>query len=309
MKHFFYRAAVTVSVFILIPILFTLFIQGTGDDPMESLGLLTETEAGEDALDEDLLIGILANEISMETEAEAMKAQAVIARTNCLRAIEQGENLPEGLEKEEMIRLWGQESFSEYYSLLESSILETRGVAAVCGGSYIKADFHRCSAGYTRDAEEVYGNGEYPYLKRADCRRGLTTEDFLTVAFYTPKQFIAKGEALFSEETRAAASEITAQELLEKIQITKKDQAGYVTELTVDGGAHSGEEVRLLYDFPSAAFSLKEVDGEIRVVTKGLGHGLGVSLYTANELAKEGLSYKEILNYFYAEIEFVTQYP
>ncbi len=53
---------------------------------------------------------------------------------------------------------------------------------------------------------------------------------------------------------------------------------------------------------------MKEVDGEIRVTTKGLGHGLGVSLHGANELAKDGFSYKEILKYFYSGIEFVTQY-
>ncbi len=64
----------------------------------------------------------------------------------------------------------------------------------------------------------------------------------------------------------------------------------------------------MAYDWNSSAFSFQEVDGEIRVMTKGLGHGLGLSLYGANELAKEGFSYKDILKYFYSEIEFVTQY-
>lgn len=73
------------------------------------------------------------------------------------------------------------------------------------------------------------------------------------------------------------------------------------------GTAYSGEKIRLLYDWDSSAFSLKEVDGKIRVVTKGVGHGLGCSLYGADALAKQGYSYKEILEYFYTEIEFETR--
>ena len=74
----------------------------------------------------------------------------------------------------------------------------------------------------------------------------------------------------------------------------------------MDGAARSGEEVRLSFGWNSSAFSLKEVDGKIRVTTKGLGHGLGLSLYGANCLAKEGHGWQEILEYFYAGIEFLS---
>ncbi len=308
MKHFLYRIFCGIAFFILIPIVFTLLIQGSGKDSVRDPEFIPVSEMEEMEFDEDILPGIIANEISMETEMEAMKAQAVIARTNCLRAIEKGEDLPEGLTKGEMIRMWGQENFSEYYSQLESSIESTRGVAMLYNGEYIRADFHKSSAGYTRNSNEVYGNDDYPYLQRADCRMDITSPDFLKVMFYTPQEFIENGGELFSEETRAAAAEKTAAELLAGITVAKRDAAGYVTELTIEGTAHSGEEVRLLYDWNSSDFFLKEVDGEIRVLTKGLGHGLGVSLYGANQLAAEGRSYKEILKYFYAEIEFVTQY-
>lgn len=308
MKRFLYQIFCGFAFFILIPVVFTLLIQGNGGEAIENLSFVSSTEESGDSLDEDLLRGILANEISMNTEPEAMKAQAVIARTNCLRAIERGEDLPEGLTKGEMIRMWGQENFSEYYSLLENSIEATRGVSMVYNGSYIQADFHKSSAGYTRDAEEVYGNDDFPYLKRADSRMDLTSEDFLKVVFYTPQELILKGGELFSEETKTAASDKTAADLINQMVVTKRDQAGYVMEVTIDGQAHSGEEVRLLYDWNSSNFFLKEVDGEIRVTTKGLGHGLGLSLYGANQLAMDGFSYKDILKYFFEGIEFVTQY-
>ena len=308
MKRFFYQIFCGIAFFLLIPIVVTLLIQGTGTDSAENLSFMSSTEEQEGELDEDFLRGIVANEISMDTEPEAIKAQAVIARTNCLRAMERGENLPEGLTKGEMVRLWGQENFSERYSLLESSIEATKGVSMVYNGSYIQADFHKISAGYTRDAAEVYGNEDFPYLKSIDSRMDLIGEDFLKVIFYTPNELIAKGGELFTDETKAAAAEISAAGFMEKISITKRDKAGYVTEVTIDGTPHSGEEARLLYGWNSSNFSLKEVDGEIRVTTKGLGHGLGVSLHGANELAKDGFSYKEILKYFYSGIEFVTQY-
>lgn len=342
MRHFLYRIFCVIALFLLIPVVFTFLIQGNGERSVENLQFAPKTETAKEEFKEDILPGILANEISMETESEAMKAQAVVVRTNCLRAIEQGEDLPEGLTKGEMIRIWGQENFSEYYSQLEGAVEATKGIAMVYGGQaaevladvslkapgeeggivspaqpqetlketagYIRADFHKCSAGYTRDASEVYEKESYPYLKSADSRMDLLSEDFLKVIFYTKEQFVEKGGELFSEETRNAVSQLTAAETLAKISVTKQDSAGYVTEVTIDGTPHSGEEVRLLYDWNSSAFSLKEVDGEIRVVTKGFGHGLGISLYGANELAKSGFSYKDILNYFYEGIEFVTQY-
>lgn len=304
MKHFFYQIICGMAFFILIPIVFTLLIQGSGKNFTSDFEIAVATEEGQITFDEDVLPGIVANEISMGAETEAMKAQAVIARTNCLRAMEQGEDFPEGLTKGEMMRMWGQENFSDYYSQLESCIEATRGEAMVYNGTWIEADFHTASAGYTRDAAEVYGNGDYPYLKSVECRMDIPSEDFLKVLFYTPEEFVQKGEKFFD----TASSGKSAAELLAGIVITKRDNAGYVTEVTIDGNPCSGEELRLAYDWNSSAFSMKEVDGQIRIVTKGCGHGLGVSLYGANVLASEGHSYKEILKYFYSEIEFVTQY-
>ena len=155
MKHYLSRFIYAAAFFTLIPIIVTLLIQGVGDPVLESDELAGLELSTESLFDEDILPGIVANEISMETEPEAIKAQAVIARTNCLKALGQGEALPEGLTKGELIRLWGQENFTDYYKRLEESISSTRGVTMVYGGSYIQADFHTASAGYNRDAAEL----------------------------------------------------------------------------------------------------------------------------------------------------------
>jgi stage II sporulation protein D len=283
-------------------------MQGSGKNSGENLIQSDSENQGEAQLDEGILPGILANEISMDTEYEAMKAQAVIARTNCIRSMETGADYPDGLTKSELLHLWGQQNFTQYYSQLESCVQATRGMVMTYDGACIQADFHAASAGYTRDASEVYGSGEYAYLKRVDSRRDITSPDFLKVTFYTPEEFVSQGSEFFSEETKENAESVTAAQLLEKMSVTERDSSGYATEVTVEGQIFAGEQVRLAYGWNSSAFYIKEVDGQIRVLTKGCGHGWGESLYGANQMAKEGASYVEILNAYYTGIEIVQLY-
>ena len=304
MKNFLYRIALCVALFVLIPLIITLLAQGSGKD---YVGKLSEEgqEKQDLGLDEDMLIGIVANEIAVTSEPEAMKAQAVIARTNCLRAIQNGENLPEGLTKSEMMRLWGSENFTEYYSQLENCIEATKGVAITYGGSYIQADFHAASAGYTRNAQEVYENEDFPYLKLVDSRSDITSPDFFKVIFYTTEEFLQTAQSFFAEDMQGK----TAGEILAAFGITSRDGADYVTGVTIGEKTYSGEEIRLAFGWNSSCFYLREVDGEIRASTKGLGHGLGLSLYGAEAMAKSGSSYKEILKYYYSDVNFVTTVP
>lgn len=309
MKHFFSKLISVTLCIILLPILCTLFLQGVGKNTIKNNGIeLPELPAESDkeqvGFDESILIGMLANQIPINTESEAKKAQAVIARTNCLKAIQNNEELPVSLTEEEMLRLWGRDNFSLYYSQLKECIEATRGEVMIYKGEYIQADFHAVSAGYTRDAAEVYKNQNYPYLQKADSRMDIVAEDFLKVTFYTPEEFVVNGKELFTEESK----NLTAAQILEQIQITKTDSSGYVLEITIGDKTYSGEEIRLMYNWHSAAFFLKEMDGQIRVVTKGYGHGLGASLYGMRALAAEGSSYQEILEYFYKEISFANIY-
>ena len=91
---------------------------------------------------------------------------------------------------------------------------------------------------------------------------------------------------------------------LEKIQF-KQDSAGYVTEVIWSGKKISGESFREQLDLPSACFVVEESENQIFIVTKGIGHGLGMSLYTANVMAAQGEDYREILRYFFPLCEIV----
>ena len=90
MKHFLYRILCGLVLFILIPVVFTLVMQQGQKDSVIAKKDKTAYQTKETDFDEDILTGIIANEVTMETEIEALKAQAVIARTNCYRAIKRG---------------------------------------------------------------------------------------------------------------------------------------------------------------------------------------------------------------------------
>ena len=82
-------------------------------------------------------------------------------------------------------------------------------------------------------------------------------------------------------------------------EVTKRDGAGYVVELKVGELVQSGEKFREEHGLASSSFELQSFSEVTRVICKGVGHGLGLSQYTANEMAKEGKNYQEILQYFY----------
>ncbi|MGN0403625.1 MAG: hypothetical protein ACI4F1_00235, partial [Bariatricus sp.] len=83
------------------------------------------------------------------------------------------------------------------------------------------------------------------------------------------------------------------------MEVTGTDSAGYVTEVRCGKETVKGEAFRDTYHLASACFTLQEFDAQIRVTSKGIGHGLGMSQYTAEQMAADGSSYQDILNYFF----------
>ena len=109
----------------------------------------------------------------------------------------------------------------------------------------------------------------------------------------------------FLEKLREICPELKAgkENILESVEIQSRDSADYAVKVKVGEKEITGEEFRNSLGLNSACFYIKEVENKVRIVTKGLGHGLGLSQYGANELAKEGKNYKEILQYYYKEIQ------
>ncbi len=271
---------------------------GTEGDMIRLPG--TEAAAGETkgaANLEEYLIGVVAKQMPMSYEPEALKAQAVIARTNLLAAKEKGEELPEGVLRDELLKLWGKEDFGSNYQKLVSAVKDTEGVVLTCQGSYIYAAFHAVSAGRTRSAAEALSNDKLPWLDCVDSDSDIASQDYLKVIFLEKSDFVKRLTKAFPKLS------LDAEKPLDSIAASARDGAGYVTELKNGEETVNGEEFRNALGLNSACFYMKEVEGKIRIVTKGLGHGLGLSQYGANEMAKKGMKYSEILSYYFKNIE------
>ena len=270
-------------IIVLLPYIITIFmigksIEANQDGKNGYIKVKTESGTKEVPLKE-YCIGTLAKEISVDFEEEALKAQAVIVRTTIYKKIEeQGEKAvmtERFFTKSDMKNQWGRSAFQKNYKKLERVWNETDGQVVMYNGQLAMVPFHQLSNGKTRIGKEVLGTDEYPYLQMKEC----------------PKDVEADGQ-MESKLIKAAGAQITSQ-----------DSAGYVTGVKVGEETLNGETFRDTYGLLSSCFELQEFEGKMRVTTKGIGHGLGMSQNTANEMAKEGKKYDEILQYFYEGTE------
>lgn len=274
-------------IIVCLPYLVTFVVQG---DFLSEAGQSDEADGNAEA-DTEKLILILANEMPVTYEKEALKAQAVVARTNLAYARAHDLTEPEALEREEMQRILGTEEYYKRYDLLKSCVEETAFEVITYHGEVVSLPYHLVSAGNTRE------DPERAYLQSAASGADLQSERFLHISFMSKKQYLNKlkdafPQYEFSEDTIADAA-----------AVKKRDSAGYALSMEVAGNGVSGDEFASLLSLHSACFSIKEVDGQIRIVTKGYGHGYGMSQFGANQMALDGSSYQDILNHYYQDIE------
>ena len=147
---------------VTIPYIVTLLFQGIETSPSPekvknttegTLPFTVKTD-GQELDVEEYLAGIVAEQIPLDGQPEAIKAQAVIARTELVRALESEEQkLPESMSREEMLNLWGQDGFEKNYQVLEEALQTTKGEILTSEGKPIWAAFHAVSAGQTRTAK------------------------------------------------------------------------------------------------------------------------------------------------------------
>lgn len=194
------------------------------------------------------------------------------------------------------MKLWGANDSGRNYRRLSDAVKATEGVVLTYQGDYIYAAFHAVSAGKTRSAAEALKNDEMPWLAGVDSREDISSEDYLKVVFLEKEEFGKRLNAAFPE----AAPE--KDNPLGSITIDARDRGDYVIQMKIGEKIISGEEFRNALELNSACFYLKEVEGKVRIVTKGLGHGLGMSQYGANALAGQGAAYSEILGCYFKNV-------
>lgn len=308
-------AAVFVIVFLL-PYVISILVSGfpkkdaaKTSSPVQNVCIGYENRQETISLQE-YLIGALAAQMPVDYRLEALKAHAVLVRTYYMKyekdieVIKQNQSGQAFLSKEQMKNLWG-EKFEENYRKLEQAVVDTGEECLYYKEQLMEPYFHAVSAGNTRNGTDVFQSEEYEYLQACSCQKDLLADNYVTIKTFTKEELEEVMEQFQAEEPDSAtadAVEVKSNKPMELFNLIKTDSSGYVTRIELDGRLMHGETFRNVMQLPSAAFSIEEWDGGVRFVCKGLGHGLGMSLYTANELAGEGKNYQEILQYFFKNV-------
>lgn len=279
-----------IIIIICLPYLVTFVVQG---DFINDAGEQEDSEIRPDE-DTERLILTLAGEMPVTYEKEALKAQAVIARTNLTYAREHDQAEPEYISQEEMRERLGSKDYQKYYELLKQCVQETAGKVITCQEKVVQLPYHYVSAGKTRDSD---GKKSVSYLKSVSSMTDVSSERFLKIEFLSKKQFRNKLRSAYPD------IRFPEEEIDKMASVVKRDSASYVLIVQLPGKKITGDEFRNVFALNSACFSVREVDGKVRIVTKGYGQGYGLSQYGANEMAKEGSSYKKILEYYYTGIK------
>ena len=300
-------------ILILLPYIVSVFVNGADvrEDAGEDFYVKVKVPDAEEAdgVTEirwtDYLAGILAEEISEECEPETLKAQAVVIRTQIYRTLEDSEDktLTESyLSRDEMEDKWGAENYGKYYEKYVRAVEETDDTVVMYGDAYAWTPFHQSSNGMTRSAAEVLGSNDYPYIAVRECPLDKEADDEIqTFAFpYTEIQSLCRDFLVAEEDEDKAAQGYT----YDDFEVRSCDSVGYVSELRIGNTICTGDQFRDALSLPSSAFSFSEEDDDnIKITTTGKGHGLGMSIWTADQMAKEGKTFEEILAFFFEGTE------
>ena len=273
-------------ILVCLPYLITYFFQGEKTS--------AATEKSEESQE---IAGILAEQVPVNMKEEVLKAQAVMVRTQLAYCEKNNQEKPKALSKEEMEQLWGQKNYYEFYEKLIRAAEETEGQVITFQGEVINPAFHKVSAGYTRDGSTVYKNT--PYLLSVKSEADILSEDYLKVQFFTSKEFMERQSYLIPA---SGIEEKPVGDIVKSIEL-HRDGAEYVTAMKINGTEVDVDAFLETFELPSANFFIKEMDDKVRIVTKGCGHGYGLSQYGANEMAKKEKTYEEILKYYFSGIK------
>ncbi|MDE7445553.1 MAG: SpoIID/LytB domain-containing protein [Lachnospiraceae bacterium] len=277
----------------------TLLSELQAESDEDGFYVINKTTLGVESIPLELYVADrLARSIDNEFELEALKAQAVLIRSGLLfSGMESGmqENIRSiNVEDEEYGSVPGTERIYE-------AVSETKGVYLTYENLPVNGSYFAVSNGTTRSGEELCLT-EYPYLKSVSCNRDFLSSDYASSALYEEKEF----ERIWNQ---TLAFQITEEEILEneKVSIEKgiddmhiyRDSAGYVLYLEKEGKYVSGEQFREAFSISSSSLHLSKNETKVIITAEGVGHGLGMSQFAANEMAKEGEDYIKILEYFF----------
>ncbi len=279
--------------------------KNSDDDAVISVYMSVDKEVVE-VSEFEYVCGSVAAEMPASYHEEAIKAQAVACYTNAVRLRGQNEgdvgntllgadisndsSIHQGyLSKAERKEKWGK-SYEKYETKIENAVEEILGKKLTYDGEPCVAAFHAISAGYTESAKTVWG-ASIPYLTSVKSTGDTLSPSYQTSVSFTKEQFsdIATKLGVTPDQNNNSSW----------IGEAKTSDAKTVTHLSLCGKTFTGVEIRNAFSLRSAAFTAAVTDTGVTFKVFGYGHGVGMSQYGADYMARQGSDYKEILNHYY----------
>lgn len=241
------------------------------------------------------LTGVVLAEMPADFEMEALKAQAVVARTYALKCALQGSKHADGAvcvqasccqayrTKDDYLASGGNSAAVEK---VECAVMATSGQILTFEGELIEATYFSCSGGRTEEAAAVWGT-EVPYLQAVDSPGEENAKYFFDIVSFSAAEF---ADALDLAPTTEPSDWFSN---------TVHTTGGGVDTICICGEVFKGTDLRKKLSLRSTAFTISVIDEVITVTTKGYGHRVGMSQYGADAMALSGKTYIQILEHYY----------
>ena len=247
---------------------------------------------------EDYVVGVLAGEMPVNFELEALKAQAVAARTYVMKKMSDNRNQDYDIvdtvqnqvyiSDEELKDKW-QDKYQERINKVKTAVLETKGEYLSYNGKVIEAFFFSTSVGKTENSEEVIKES-LPYLRSVDS----TWDEEVSPVFNDSKEYSL--QEFFERLNLKYSDQIN-------VEVLNTTSTGRIKNVKINGKKFTGSEVYKNLNLRSTFFEINQVGSNVIINTKGYGHGVGMSQYGALAMAKKGYKYDEILKYYYQNVQ------
>ena len=295
--------------FVLLCLLPLLLVKCTPAPPGITVNLYVKEEKKTVPLAlEEYVKGVVAAEMPAEFGLEALKAQAVAARTVAVRRMKRfggtgypavpGADLSNDvsdsqawLSRRQLIAKWGFWGYRRYWRKISAAVEATSGLIITYDGQPIDALYHSTSGPQTANAEELWGRS-IPYLKSVPCSFGQHSPRYQQEKVFTVQEFLS-ALGMVGESAAGGLA----------LQTLKRTPSGRVDTMQIGTQVFSGAELRSRLGLASTNFTVRLRDGKVVFTTVGYGHGVGLCQYGADGMARAGKTFQEILHYYYQGVE------
>lgn len=246
---------------------------------------------------EEYVLGVLAGEMPIDFELEALKAQAVAARSYVMIQMQRNNSKDYDvvdtvmnqvyLDNQYLMEAW-KNSYTDNINKIKTAVLSTKGEYVSYNNSVAETLFFSTSPGMTENSEDVFQN-KVAYLRSVDSSWDTISPVYETKKEFTLVNFYKTLGLKYTDELN--------------IKVTGVTKTGRIKKIKINNIEFSGNDICSLLGLRSTYFNIEKSDNRVIIYNKGYGHGVGMSQYGAEAMALNGFNYKDILMHYYQDTE------